>query len=94
MSSTTLGPSPTVGDASTPTSSDAMPSCTTAVPDQYGYVPTDACNSYYNFYPNYAGNLAFAVLFGLTTLVHLVQAIVHKKVSRAHKIRVDRLRRF
>lgn len=61
---------------------DSDSDCTTysAVPGKYGHVPPDACNSYYNFYPSFEGNLAFAVLFGISTVAHLIQAIVYKKV--------------
>lgn len=61
--------------------SSATATCTTATPDKYGRVPVDACNSNYFFDPSFAANLAFCVLFGMTTLVHLVQAILFKKVS-------------
>ncbi|KAM0503202.1 hypothetical protein ACHAP8_003244 [Fusarium lateritium] len=56
-----------------------MATCTTAVPGKYGRVPVDACNSNYFFDPSFAANLAFCVLFGLTTTTHLVQAILFKK---------------
>jgi hypothetical protein len=73
---------PTLGDALGDTaSSGPTATCTTAVPDQYGHVPLDSCNSMYAFDPSFAGNLAFAVLFGLTTLAHFVQAFVFKKVG-------------
>jgi hypothetical protein len=62
------------------TESSAMATCTTAVPGKYGRVPVDACNSNYFFDPSFAANLAFCVLFGLTTTAHLVQAILFKKV--------------
>jgi len=39
----------------------------------------DACNSYYNFDPNFGANMAFAILVGLSTLVHLIQTIIYKK---------------
>ncbi|PTB36185.1 hypothetical protein M441DRAFT_122346, partial [Trichoderma asperellum CBS 433.97] len=53
--------------------------CTTAVPDANGYVPPDACNANYGFYPRWEDNAAFAIAFGLTTCAHLAQAIVLKK---------------
>lgn len=56
------------------------PSCTTAVPGKYGNVPLDACNSNYNFDPSFAANLALAVLFGMTTTGHVIQAAIFKKV--------------
>ncbi|OAQ87902.1 RTA1 domain-containingprotein [Purpureocillium lilacinum] len=67
-----LGPTRTFAATSTAT-------CTTAVPDRYGHVPGDACNAYYDFYPSFGGNLAFAALFAFSTVGHLVEAIVFKK---------------
>lgn len=59
----------------------ALPTCTTAVPDENGFVPPDSCNANYGFYPQWEDNLAFALGFGVTTIVHLAQAVVFKKVS-------------
>ncbi|KAL6890071.1 RTA1 like domain-containing protein [Trichoderma evansii] len=53
--------------------------CTSAVPDSNGYVPPDACNANYGFYPRWEDNAAFAIAFSLTTCAHLAQAIVVKK---------------
>ncbi|KAI1011154.1 hypothetical protein LB504_002458 [Fusarium proliferatum] len=61
------------------TASSATATCTTAVPGKYGRVPVDACNANYFFDPSFAANLAFCVLFGVTTMVHLIQAILFKK---------------
>ncbi|RKL05029.1 hypothetical protein BFJ68_g5585 [Fusarium oxysporum] len=61
------------------TTSSATATCTTAVPGKYGRVPVDACNANYFFDPSFAANLAFCVLFGMTTMVHLIQAILFKK---------------
>ncbi|CAF3511044.1 unnamed protein product [Fusarium graminearum] len=58
----------------TTTASSATATCTTAVPGKYGRVPVDACNSNYYFDPSFAANLAFCMLFGLTTIAHLAQA--------------------
>lgn len=77
-SSTT--PSSTVASSSpSSTSSSSAASCTTAVPGKYGYVPEDACNALYNFNPAFAPAVAVAVLFGLLTLTHIVQAFAYKK---------------
>jgi len=61
-----------------------MEATTTAasVPGKYGRVPVDACNANYFFDPSFGANLAFCVLFGLTTITHLIQAILFKKASR------------
>ncbi|EWG45433.1 hypothetical protein FVEG_06228 [Fusarium verticillioides 7600] len=61
------------------TISSVTATCTTAVPGKYGRVPVDACNANYFFDPSFAANLAFCVLFGMTTMVHLIQAILFKK---------------
>ncbi|KAF5583712.1 phospholipid-translocating ATPase [Fusarium pseudocircinatum] len=61
------------------TTSSATATCTTAVPGKYGRVPVDACNANYFFDPSFAANLAFCVLFGMTTMVHIIQAIMFKK---------------
>ncbi|EWZ28215.1 hypothetical protein FOFC_18374 [Fusarium oxysporum] len=63
------------------TTSTVTASCTTAVPGTYGYVPFDpnTCNFNYHFYPSFTGNLAFATIFGLSTIVHLIEAIAFKK---------------
>jgi hypothetical protein len=72
-----------------PTQTSAAPtatgSCVDGIPDANGYVPPGSCNSYYNFYPSFEANLAFAVLFGLTFVVHIIQMIVYKKVSLASR---------
>ncbi|CAM1511689.1 Fc.00g092020.m01.CDS01 [Cosmosporella sp. VM-42] len=69
----------TTTDFATRTSASATSSCTTATPGKYGHVPLDACNSQYPYNPSFEGNLAFAVLFGLVTIAHLVLAIIYKK---------------
>ncbi|KAF7542950.1 hypothetical protein G7046_g10086 [Stylonectria norvegica] len=71
--------SPTTTTFSSPSAASSTATCTTAAPGKYGYVPSDSCNSNYNFNPSFDGNMAFAILFGLTTLTHLVQAIIYKK---------------
>ncbi|RYC80085.1 hypothetical protein BFJ63_vAg17029 [Fusarium oxysporum f. sp. narcissi] len=69
------------GSHFTSTSSTVMASCTTAVPGMHGYVPFDpnTCNSNYHFYPSFTGNLAFATVFGLSTVAHLIEAIAFRK---------------
>jgi hypothetical protein len=74
-------PSLTLVESATSTIASATETCTTAIPDKYGYVPSDSCNSYYNFYPNYGANMAFAILVGLSTLMHIIQAIIYRKVQ-------------
>ncbi|KAF4947932.1 hypothetical protein FSARC_13864 [Fusarium sarcochroum] len=61
------------------TALSAIPTCTTAVPDKYGYVPPESCNANYGFYPKWGDNTALAIVFGLSTVSHLAQAIVLKQ---------------
>ncbi|PSK54048.1 Protein RTM1 [Elsinoe australis] len=53
--------------------------CVTATPGKYGNVPISACNSYYNFNPEFAPAVAVTVLFGILTIAHLVLAIMYRK---------------
>lgn len=73
MSSTTTSP------PSAASSSTASATCTTAVPGKYGYVPPAACNSNYNYYPNFAAAVAMSTLFGTVLVAHIVQAVIYKK---------------
>lgn len=74
---------PTTASVASATSSQAAPTCSTAVPGKNGHVPIDACNSYYAFDPSFEGNVAFAVLFGLSMIAHVVQAITYRKVRKS-----------
>lgn len=78
MSSTT--PTTTIPpSAGSATSSTASATCTTAVPGKYGYVPPDACNANYNYYPNFNAAVAMSTLFGIVLVAHIVQAVIYKK---------------
>lgn len=55
--------------------------CTTAIPGAKGNVPIDACNSYYNYDPAFAPAVAVAVIFGVLTALHIVEAVIFRKVS-------------
>ena len=48
-------------------------------PDKNGYVPWDACNAQYNYYPSFAAAVVFAVFFGITLFGHIFQAFFYKK---------------
>jgi uncharacterized membrane protein HdeD (DUF308 family) len=63
----------------TPSSAAATPECTTAVPGTYGHVPPSSCNALYLYNPSFTAAVAFAVLFGLLTIVHIFLAIFHRK---------------
>ncbi|KAK4153966.1 RTA1 like protein-domain-containing protein [Chaetomidium leptoderma] len=53
--------------------------CVKATPGPNGNVPITACNSYYNYDPQFAPAVAVAVIFGILTAVHLVEAVAFKK---------------
>jgi uncharacterized MAPEG superfamily protein len=74
MSSTT-----SLSSTATSTAS-ATASCISVTPDKNGYVPEWACNSNYNYYPSFAAALIFAIIFGITTFLHIYQAFAHKKM--------------
>lgn len=61
--------------------SAAVATCTTAMPDENGYVPPDACNANYGFYPRWEDNTAFAIAFFMATTAHVAQAFILKKVG-------------
>jgi len=77
--STTAPATATVQSPSSVTSSSTTATCTTAVPGKYGAVPPDACNSYYNYNPNFPAAIAMTVLFGVVMIAHIVQAVLYKK---------------
>jgi len=52
-----------------------------ATPGPNGNVPITACNSYYNYDPQFAPAVAVAVIFGILTLAHIVEAFAYKKVK-------------
>ncbi|KAK3906177.1 RTA1 like protein-domain-containing protein [Staphylotrichum tortipilum] len=58
---------------------DDSANCVKAVPGPNGNVPITACNSYYNYDPQFAPAVAVAVIFGVFTAVHLVEGVLFKK---------------
>lgn len=74
MSTTTTTTAPTSTASAT-----AAPSCTSAVPDKHGHVPSDACNSLYQYDPQFAPTVVFTALFAILAAAHLGLAIHHKK---------------
>lgn len=49
-----------------------------ATPGVDGYVPAEACNALWPYFPNFAAALAFSILFGVLTITHLAQAIQYR----------------
>jgi hypothetical protein len=68
-----------MGSRTTASSTATTPECTTAIPGSYGYVPPSSCNALYLYNPSFTAAVAFAVLFGLLTIVHIFLAILHRK---------------
>ncbi|PLB54013.1 hypothetical protein P170DRAFT_469485 [Aspergillus steynii IBT 23096] len=66
----------------TPTTSStaaASATCIDVAPGKNGYLPPEACDALLFYEPSFAAAILFAVLFGLTTALHTVQAFVYKK---------------
>ncbi|KAH9229878.1 hypothetical protein COL26b_001361 [Colletotrichum chrysophilum] len=58
----------------------ALPTCVQTIePDANGYVPPGSCGALWNYYPSFAAAIAFAVVFGVLTAVHIWQAARYKK---------------
>jgi hypothetical protein len=70
---------PTSSSPVSTTSSSPTASCTTAVPGKYGYVSPEACNAQWSYDPSFAAAVAFAVLFALLTVTHVVLAFLYRK---------------
>jgi hypothetical protein len=49
-----------------------------ATPGPDGYVPADACNALWLYFPNFAAAVAFSILFAIPTILHLIQAIMYR----------------
>lgn len=49
-----------------------------ATPGLDGYVPADACNALWVYFPNFAAAVAFSILFGILTIAHLGQAVFYR----------------
>ncbi|KAK3374765.1 RTA1 like protein-domain-containing protein [Podospora didyma] len=49
-----------------------------ATPGLEGYVPADACNALWNYFPNFAAAVALSILFGILTIAHLAQAVRYR----------------
>jgi hypothetical protein len=65
----------------TSSTSSATSSCINVTPGKNGYVPEWACNSNYSYDPSFAGALVFAIAFGITTFIHIFQAVYYKRIK-------------
>ena len=48
-------------------------------PGPHDYVPTDDCRALFSYNPSFAAAIFFAILFGLSTILHIIQARIHRK---------------
>ncbi|RAH48700.1 RTA1 domain-containing protein [Aspergillus brunneoviolaceus CBS 621.78] len=61
------------------TSATTTETCTHPQPGKNGYLPPEACDAVLMYVPSFAAAVLFGVLFGFTTICHLVQAVIYKK---------------
>jgi hypothetical protein len=64
----------------TSASETSTPTCLPIPPKENGYVPPGGCGNIHMYEASFAAPVLFSVLFGLTTIIHIVQAIMFKKV--------------
>lgn len=55
--------------------------CVTMTPDPSGFVPPQACNALWEYFPNMAAAVIFSIIFGALLIIHTTQAVVYRKVS-------------
>ncbi|KAE8153051.1 hypothetical protein BDV25DRAFT_169594 [Aspergillus avenaceus] len=65
--------------ATTTASATASPTCLDITPGKNGYLPPESCDVILYYVPSFAAAVLFCVLFGLTTILHGVQAVLYKK---------------
>ncbi|KAL2840670.1 RTA1 like protein-domain-containing protein [Aspergillus pseudoustus] len=75
MSATTT----TTTVSATSASATSTETCIPMTPNKVGYVPPEGCGNILMYEASFPAAILFAVLFGLTTLVHIIQAFVYKK---------------
>jgi hypothetical protein len=54
--------------------------CVTMTPDPSGFVPPQACNALWEYFPSMAAAVIFSIIFGVLLITHTTQAVVYKKV--------------
>ncbi|KIA75996.1 hypothetical protein HK57_00173 [Aspergillus ustus] len=65
--------------SATSASATSTETCFHMTPNKVGYVPPEGCGNILMYEASFPAAILFAVLFGLTTLVHIIQAFVYKK---------------
>ncbi|KAJ5897049.1 lipid transporter atnI [Penicillium subrubescens] len=74
-----MAPTATTSLSSTTISSTATATCLNIAPGKNGYLPPEACDVVLYYVPSFAAAVLFCVFYGMTTLTHLIQAVVYKK---------------
>ncbi|KAL9052999.1 MAG: hypothetical protein Q9162_005055 [Coniocarpon cinnabarinum] len=79
MATTTLLPSTTASITSSSTSSTGTSTCTPAPPAKHDYAPDGTCEQIWEYNVAVPPAAAFAILFGLASIAHIVLACIHRK---------------
>lgn len=66
---------------STTVTSTATATCLHVAPGKNGYLPPESCDAILYYIPSFPAAVLFCVLFGATTVTHIIQAVLYKKVS-------------
>lgn len=62
-------------------SSTPSATCITIAPGKNGYLPPESCDAILYYIPSFEAAIFLCVLYGLVALVHIIQAIIYKKVT-------------
>jgi hypothetical protein len=73
----------TISPTATASAISATETCTHPKPGKNGYLPPEACDAILLYVPSFGAAIFFTILFGLTTLCHIIQAFIYKKVGVA-----------
>ncbi|KAJ6078623.1 hypothetical protein N7467_008376 [Penicillium canescens] len=74
-----MAPTATTLPASATATSTASVTCISVAPGKNGYLPPESCDALLYYFPSFAAAILFCVLYGLTTIMHTVQAFIYKK---------------
>ncbi|KAF4220815.1 hypothetical protein CNMCM8980_000398 [Aspergillus fumigatiaffinis] len=69
----------TISPTATASAISATETCTHPKPGKNGYLPPEACDAILLYVPSFGAAIFFTILFGLTTLCHIIQAFIYKK---------------
>jgi hypothetical protein len=84
----------TISPTATASAISFAETCTHPKPGKNGYLPPESCDVILLYVPSFGAAIFFTILFGLTSICHIVQAFTYKKVgvaSRTLRILTDKL---